>query len=926
MSLGGASVTGWKYPTIQMAWQGTSGTQGTFANPDNILAEDDLWATFYNNDYKNGVYSAVCRVRGFDFSEIPEGAVILGIEVQTHRSTFYDGYMGYGTANVNDSRVSLAMHTSATVTSSTTSPDTRGSNYASTDWWGNFSDLPTMAEGSTTKLYGGASDTWASGLTVADIKSAAFSVDLQANAVGYKSTGYVNYIKVRVYYGSEPVPEPSTSVSATPAPCLVVITPRAATTSAKRSFTAATNRRSVVLTRRTPTTSAARNFSAYPTSASLSLTTQSATATATQVIAQTITSPSTLNVGSYSGNYEVARTGAGLTTGIYGWVGQHFTGSSYEISQVFLGFDLSAVPNREITKAELRFTVNEAYGVNTVEARLHDWQDASSFVSGADLASKPLLGSTSVSAGQTGAKVISLTGVTRSSLLKIVLAGADQRTGTPPVGDDTTLLLSAGASLYLEFGDEISSVNATATPSQGAVAVTALNALTSATANFSSNPASAAITTFPQTPATSSGATSEPQKPSLTTTAITPSVGAGSSASPVSKSVVLTGRPATASVGFQRAPTAASLWITASGALINVSALSGALKGNLSIVVNGPSVQSGTVAAPIANPLTIAPSSASSNASANAGPAKFGVSITGLKPTTFAQRNLVAAPLATNTVLAGQSPTTENGASASTAAGSLVITGLMPMVWSTTTDEARPLAATIILTGRSAEAQSSASATAFNRSMETTGKLASASATTNTSTSPTSASLVFVGKPALASTSSNVTAYPQFTVMALTPSQTFTSATRAFTAMAQQGALTFRGNSPFTEATTNSEAQPSSGRLTLTAQPAASTTSTEANALAGILELLGLEVIASATVSPFVVIIPTPERTIIGQIEGRLVSGKVEVRTITALPEVRSAIARAEVRRVAAKSETRLAVSETENRHLSPSPEPRLFT
>lgn len=225
----------------------------------------------------------------------------------------------------------------------------------------------------------------------------------------------------------------------------------AASTSATRSFTAATKRRSVVLTRRTPTTSAARNFSAYPTSAPLSLATQSVTATASQVIAQTITSPSTLNVGSYSGNYEVARTGAGLTTGIYGWVGQYFTGSSYEISQVFLGFDLSAVPNREITKAELRFTVNEAYGVNTVEARLHDWQDANSFVAGADLASKPLLGSTSVSAGQTGAKVISLTGVTRSSLLKIVLAGADQRTGTPPVGDDTTLLLSAGASLYLEL-------------------------------------------------------------------------------------------------------------------------------------------------------------------------------------------------------------------------------------------------------------------------------------------------------------------------------------------------------------------------------------------------------------------------------------------------------------------------------------------
>lgn len=140
--------------------------------------------------------------------------------------------------------------------------------------------------------------------------------------------------------------------------------------------------------------------------------------------------PTSFNVASSGSTYAIARAGTGdvYVNPDFSWIGQ-FAGPPQESNQVMVGFDTSAIPGT-ITSAKLKFTVAEGYGTTVVEARVHPWTDYTSFVPGASLASKTLVGSQSVVAGFGFNTEITLTGVTASSNFKMVLSTSDQRTGT----------------------------------------------------------------------------------------------------------------------------------------------------------------------------------------------------------------------------------------------------------------------------------------------------------------------------------------------------------------------------------------------------------------------------------------------------------------------------------------------------------------
>lgn len=174
-----------------------------------------------------------------------------------------------------------------------------------------------------------------------------------------------------------------------------------------------------------------------------------------------------------------------LTT--YGWVGQYKESANrFDIDQVMLSFDMNGLPNRVITAATLNIGVSEAYGVNNIEVRRHDWAaDTSAFVSASTITSKPLIGTATIA--KADVYQIPLTGITRNGTLKIALLPRDQRTATPPVADDTSLLLTTQTSLTLEFGEPIvESVPVTVLGQSGSMTIAGQSGSASAGASVSS--------------------------------------------------------------------------------------------------------------------------------------------------------------------------------------------------------------------------------------------------------------------------------------------------------------------------------------------------------------------------------------------------------------------------------------------------------
>lgn len=168
--------TGYKDPGTA-AEVARAGSGGTWNNENNAKSDDGSYA---DSAISKTAYSNWLRLTKYDFSSIPAGSTLDGIIVRVDR-------YGNAASVIQDSSLRLIL-----------SGVIKGVDKASASWW------PTVAAAVT---YGGAADTWTSGLTIADIKNAGFGVQISAYNAHASSVriAYVDVMQIDIYY-TEPPP------------------------------------------------------------------------------------------------------------------------------------------------------------------------------------------------------------------------------------------------------------------------------------------------------------------------------------------------------------------------------------------------------------------------------------------------------------------------------------------------------------------------------------------------------------------------------------------------------------------------------------------------------------------------------------------------------------------------------------------------
>jgi len=163
------AVTDWKAPTT--AANVDRDGKVYWLDPDNAMDDDADYAV--GSPEKN-TYSDWLRLTNFDFSAIPSGATINGIELQYKRDA----------TNANDicDSALYLRKTSGQI----------GDNKAS---------ATKYATSKETVTYGGASDLWGYAWTQSDIVSANFGVDLSVlETQNLVTSCNIYYCQIRVYY------------------------------------------------------------------------------------------------------------------------------------------------------------------------------------------------------------------------------------------------------------------------------------------------------------------------------------------------------------------------------------------------------------------------------------------------------------------------------------------------------------------------------------------------------------------------------------------------------------------------------------------------------------------------------------------------------------------------------------------------------
>ncbi|KKK85388.1 hypothetical protein LCGC14_2773800, partial [marine sediment metagenome] len=148
-----------------------SGSTNSWNNPSQIEVDDKSFADTYITTL--GGYTDWLRAANFDFSSIPVGATLDGIEVRIKRYAYYSN-------EDYDDEVYLISNTAQV-----------GDNKSKATPWRTTAGYYT---------YGGPTDTWNSGLTISDIKTINFGVELSALTVVPYSYLYVDSIQIKVYY------------------------------------------------------------------------------------------------------------------------------------------------------------------------------------------------------------------------------------------------------------------------------------------------------------------------------------------------------------------------------------------------------------------------------------------------------------------------------------------------------------------------------------------------------------------------------------------------------------------------------------------------------------------------------------------------------------------------------------------------------
>lgn len=166
------SVTGWKSPGTITSESYPAGRAWT--NPTNAASSNDQDASCDISKNDKPSYYLRCVNFGFTIGDVPEGAIIDGIEVDIEcaagsLSAIYDLdiFLRDASGEVGDDKP-------------------LGGTWGTADAY---------------RTHGGASDTWNAGLDDADVRAATFGVDIvAANSSGGTVTAYIDHVRIRVYY------------------------------------------------------------------------------------------------------------------------------------------------------------------------------------------------------------------------------------------------------------------------------------------------------------------------------------------------------------------------------------------------------------------------------------------------------------------------------------------------------------------------------------------------------------------------------------------------------------------------------------------------------------------------------------------------------------------------------------------------------
>ena len=170
------------YPatTANLIEASTAENKDAWVSPANVGADDGTESTITAATFDSPDISQILVASNFGFS-IPTGSTIDGIIVEIDRRNSADA--------ASDNRVQLATGTTFATLVGTNKAD------VALDW-------PTATAVAT---YGGASDTWSAGLTVAQINAVGFAVFLSVQADAANTDIQVDYIRVTVHYTAPPV-------------------------------------------------------------------------------------------------------------------------------------------------------------------------------------------------------------------------------------------------------------------------------------------------------------------------------------------------------------------------------------------------------------------------------------------------------------------------------------------------------------------------------------------------------------------------------------------------------------------------------------------------------------------------------------------------------------------------------------------------
>lgn len=168
--------TGVKYPTGFSTIKET-GDDNDWVNPSNVGADDAAYAYITAATFDSGDVSYLLQVIGFGtyplYMNIPAGATIDGIKVEIERY--------YANGQVIDVDVCLTKDGSARV------GDDKSAG-------ANFPTSPAVTS------FGGATDKWGTTWTAAEVNAETFGVLYKMGASANDADGYVDFIRITVYY------------------------------------------------------------------------------------------------------------------------------------------------------------------------------------------------------------------------------------------------------------------------------------------------------------------------------------------------------------------------------------------------------------------------------------------------------------------------------------------------------------------------------------------------------------------------------------------------------------------------------------------------------------------------------------------------------------------------------------------------------